>query len=346
MEKKPVLIGLLPGELKKLLPSYPPFRSAQICKWICSGAASFDEMSNLPLSLRRELSENYSLVSCTRASELRGPDGTVKLGIALEDGTVIEAVILSDGAGRKTACLSTQAGCQAGCVFCKTGKLGFRRNLSAAEIAGQFLYLRKKDPALSHIVLMGMGEPLLNMEELFKAVAFLTDKDGLNISKRRITVSTCGVVEGIRDLAEKGPDIRFALSPNTARQELRDRLMPLSRENPLPLLKDALRHYQKTRRRRITLEMVLLGGVNTGTVDAEAAADFIEDLDAVFNIIPWNPVEGLEFEGRPLQAPAPRETREYAACLENRGCKVTRRTEKGQSISGACGQLGTALNGY
>ena len=319
---------------------YPPFRSVQIYQWICRGVQTFEEMSNLPVSLRKELDEKFSLPCGTVNSELRDEDGTVKLGITLADNAAIEAVILKDGADRKTACLSTQAGCPMGCVFCKTGKLGFRRNLGAAEIAGQLLFLRKREPLISHIVIMGMGEPLLNLDGLRKAIAFITDPEGLNISKRRITVSTCGIERGILDLAERGPDIRLALSLTTARQELRERLMPVTRENPLLRVKESLRRYQKKWDRRLTLEMVLLGGINTGREDAGAAAEFARGLNTVINLIPWNPVEGMEFEGVPLRPPTSRETAEYASALESRGLKVTQRTGKGLGISGACGQLG------
>ena len=340
MIHKPVLAGRLVEELAELLKAYPPFRSRQIHKWICGGAGTFDEMSNLPLPLRKELAEKYSLLSGTVSSELQDTDGTVKLGITLEDGAVIEAVILSDGEGRKTACLSTQAGCAAACVFCKTGTLGFQRNLLAAEIAGQFLHLKRKDAAISHIVIMGMGEPLLNLGELRKALSFFMESGGLAISKRRITLSTCGIKKGILDFAERGPDIRLALSLTTARQELRERLMPISRENPLPQIKEALLKYQEKRERRITLELVLLGGINTGISDAQAAANFGAGLDAVINLIPWNPVGGLEFEGRPLRPPTPGETADFTAALKNCGLTVTRRFRKGAGISGACGQLG------
>jgi 23S rRNA (adenine2503-C2)-methyltransferase len=338
--RKPVLAGIPLGELKELLSPLPYFRSVQIYKWICSGAGSFDEMSNLPVSLRKELREKYTLISGGVVSETADTDGMVKLGIRLEDSAVIEGVILSDGKGRRTACLSTQAGCPANCVFCKTGSLGFRRNLSGPEIAGQFLRLRKKEAGISHVVIMGMGEPLLNLEELRKALAFVTDKDGLNLSKKRITLSTCGIVEGIRELTEEGPDIRLALSLTSAREELREKLIPLSRNNSLPRLKEALLQYQRKRKRRVTLEMVLLGGVNTGIPDAETALDFARGLDAVFNVIPWNPVPVPEFEGRALRAPSASETNDFIAALENRGAKVTRRMGKGQKISGACGQLG------
>ena len=350
METKPVLAGLLLGELTELLNIYPSFRARQIHKWICSNAGTFDEMSDLPVSLRKELVEKYTLFSGGVTSELRDPDGTVKLGISLEDGAIVEAVILRDREERKTACLSTQAGCPAGCVFCKTGALGFRRNLSAPEIAAQFLFLRKREPEISHIVIMGMGEPLLNLDELRKALAFIMESGGLNISKRRITISTSGIVKGVRDLTDNGPDLRLALSLVTAREELRGKLMPISRENPLPKVKEALLRYQEKRQRRITLEMVLLGGINTGIPDAEAAANFVRAggsharLDAVINLIPWNPVEGLEFEGRPLRQPTPKETADFAVALESRGLKVTRRIGKGLGISGACGQLGLVSN--
>jgi 23S rRNA (adenine2503-C2)-methyltransferase len=203
------------------------------------------------------------------------------------------------------------------------------------------LYLLKTEKEISHIVIMGMGEPLLNLSELRKAIDFFTDKKGLNISKRRITVSTCGIAKGILDLANNGPDIRIAISLTTAREELRQRLMPSSRENPLPVLQEALLEYQKKMKRRITLEMVLLRGLNTGVSDAKAAREFARGLDTVINLIPWNPVEGLEFEGLPLCAPTQKEIGDYAAALEKEGLKVTMRMKKGRGISGACGQLGS-----
>ncbi|MDR1862800.1 MAG: 23S rRNA (adenine(2503)-C(2))-methyltransferase RlmN [Treponema sp.] len=350
METKKSLAGYLPGELGELLnaeiarflkPPLPAFRIKQIFKWICSGVSSFAEMTDLPLALRKFLEENFTPLSGSPGEEFADSDGTVKLRIALEDGANIEAVILGDSEGRKTACLSTQAGCSMGCVFCKTGKLGFKRNLESAEISSQFLRLYKKDPAISHIVIMGMGEPLLNLEALRKSLDFITFKEGLNISRRRITLSTCGIIPGILDLAERGPDIRLALSLTSARQGLRERLMPAAKTYPLPALKESLRHYQKKMKRRITLEAVLLRGVNTGREDAEAAADFAEGLETVVNLIPWNAVEALTFEGKPLRSPRPKEVSDFASALEKRGLKVTRRLGKGRGISGACGQLGS-----
>jgi 23S rRNA (adenine2503-C2)-methyltransferase len=340
MEKKPSLAGLLPEGISAFLKGLPSYRADQIYQWICGGASSFDQMLNLPLSMRKDLAEQYRLYSGTTSAELDAPDGTVKLQITLEDENKIEAVILTDGGDRRTACLSTQAGCPAGCVFCKTGSLGFKRNLTAREIAEEFLFLRQKAPDISHIVIMGMGEPLLNLDELRKALVFICDEKGLNISKRRITLSTSGIAAGIHDLADKGPNIRLAVSLTTAREDLRELLMPVTRSNPLPALRESLVYYQKQTRNRVTLEAVLLGSVNTTAADADAMAEFAGGLDVIVNLIPWNPVEGLLFDGRPFRPPSAKETVSFAGMLEKRGLKVTRRYEKGREVSGACGQLG------
>jgi 23S rRNA (adenine2503-C2)-methyltransferase len=297
-------------------------------------------MTNLSLDLRRDLDSRFSLYGSRITARLADPDGTVKLQIALADGGRIEAVILYDGRGRRTACLSTQAGCPAGCVFCKTGALGFFRNLDSAEIVEQFFHIRSIYPAIANIVVMGMGEPLLNLRELRRALSVLSDGEGLGLSLRRITVSTSGIVAGIRDLADRGPPVRLALSLTTADPILREALMPLSRGNPLPALKEALIYYQRKQKRRITLEAVLLGGINTRREDAEALFRFAAGLDAVVNLIPWNPVEGMEFRGLPLREPAGGELEGFTERLTKGGLKVTRRFRKGLGISGACGQLG------
>ena len=341
---KSVLAGLSLEQLTTLLKAEfkdcPAFRSEQIFEWICKGVQSFDEMSNLPRKMRDELSDKFSLFSGDIVSELCDKDGTIKIGIKLEDSIVIEAVMLKDGKNRKTACLSTQAGCSLRCVFCKTGSLGFKRNLSALEITGQFFHLLSKEKGISHIVIMGMGEPLHNLGELRAAIDFFTDKKGLNISKKRITLSTSGIVNGILDLANNGPDVRFALSLTTARSELRERLMPITRTNSLQLIKKELLDYQKKKKRRITLEMVLLSGINTGSSEVIAVSEFAKGLNVVINLIPWNHVENLQFEGSPIKAPEPKEILLFKDALEKTGLKVTTRIEKGKSICGACGQLG------
>jgi len=187
---------------------------------------------------------------------------------------------------------------------------------------------------------MGMGEPLLNLAELRKAIAFFTDPTGMNFSKRRITVSTCGICDGLFDLANNGPYIRLALSLVTADEVLRQKLMPVAAANPLAKVKQALAAFQNNGGGRITLEIPLLGGVNTREKDAVAAARFAKGIDTVVNIIPWNPAAGLEFEGNPLREPEKKETENFVQLLERHGLKVTMRRRKGRSVMGACGQLG------
>jgi 23S rRNA (adenine2503-C2)-methyltransferase len=345
---KPVLSGYPPGELAALLAPLPAYRSRQIFTWISRGIPSFADMTDLPRELRADLDAKFSLYSSVVSARLQDGDGTEKLQITLHDGCRIEAVLLRDGRDRLTACLSTQAGCPMACVFCKTGALGFRRNLDSAEMVEQFLRLRD-NPAggenreIANIVIMGMGEPLLNLEELRRAIAVFTAPEGLGLSRRRITVSTSGIAGGIRDLADKGPHLRLALSLTTACAELRERLMPVTHANPLPDVKKALHYYQARENHRITVEMVLLGGINTRIRDADALRTFVTGLDAVVNLIPWNPVEGMCFEGKPLREPGSRELVTFMAELEKRGIKATRRYRKGRNIGGACGQLGDVM---
>ena len=341
----PPLSGMTRDELAGLIAPEPRFRAEQIFKWIASGVSSFDGMRNLPLSLRRDLAGRFVPRPGTSVTRHQGSDGTVKLAVRFDDGACIEAVLLADGpAGeaRYTACLSTQVGCPAGCVFCKTGDMGFVRNLDRAEIVEQLFQLGTAagPDAVSNIVVMGMGEPFLNRDQLRRALKLIGDNQGLNYSPRRITVSTCGISDGIVDLADGGPAVRLALSLTTADEGLRRRLMPITARYPLAEVKDALRYFQDRGGRRITLEAVLLGGVNTRVRDARDMADFARGLDATINLIPWNPVKGLEFEGRPLREPPPAEVEDFARRLKALGLNVTRRFRRGRGVMGACGQLG------
>jgi 23S rRNA (adenine2503-C2)-methyltransferase len=318
-------------------------------------------MSNLSLEMRRDFDARFRLRQTELVRRLEAGDGSCKYQIRLADGCAIEAVRLVDSSGRRTACLSTQAGCAMGCVFCKTGSLGFARNLSAAEIVEQFLHIKADCGSRANIVFMGMGEPLLNLENLRPAIAVLSGSGGgaalppklsiihypssiilhpSSFSQRRVTVSSCGIVKGIASLAEEGPAVRLAVSITAADEALRRRLMPVSAANPLAELKEALILYQGKRGKRITLEAVLLGGINTGNEDARAFKAFAEGLDVLVNLIPWNPVEGRSFEGKPLCAPSPAETARFAAALEKAGLKTVIRHSKGASLGGACGQLG------
>jgi 23S rRNA (adenine2503-C2)-methyltransferase len=337
----PALTGLTVPELQELLNPLPRFRASQIYKWIARGIDNIDQMSDIPLSLREDLKSRFLLFSSAVCSRFTDKNAS-KIVVALKDGIKTESVLLSDSKGRHTACLSTQAGCPAGCVFCKTGSLGFSRNLSCAEIIEQFLFLRRQEAQIKNIVIMGMGEPLLNLAELKKAIGIFTDKKGMNFSRRRITISTCGILEGLHDLAQNGPYTRLALSLTTADEGLRQKLMPVTAANPLAKVKDALACYQGKSGSRITLEVPLLGGINSRAKDAQLIADFAKGMETVINIIPWNPVEGLKFEGEPLREPEKKEVKNFVSALEKLGLKVTMRHRKGRKVSGACGQLGVA----
>jgi len=349
------LSGLPFDELEKTLQPLPRFRAAQIFKWISRGAGGFEEMSDLPQSLKMELAEKFILRPDVTQEKHCGDDDSIKLALQFSDGVWAEAVLLIDSSGRRTVCLSTQAGCPAGCVFCKTGT-SFSRNLSSAEIVEQFLLLNFSETShngttarriknnnartVSNIVVMGMGEPLLNLAELRRALAVITCKEGIGFSGRRVTVSTCGIARGIDDLAAHGPGVRLALSLTTADENLRRKLMPITAGQPLNKVKEALRGFQEQGGGRVTLEAVLLGGVNTRYEDAQSIANFAKGLDAVVNLIPWNPVKGLEFEGKALMPPSTAEVETFTRELKELGLNVTRRFRRGRGIMGACGQLG------
>jgi 23S rRNA (adenine2503-C2)-methyltransferase len=342
LSKEKILTALDEDELGELLVPLPSFRARQIFKWIYRDVASFDEMTDLPFSLREDLKQRFTLHGSVVKKTLSDRDGTIKLLVGFPDGACAEAVLLKDGRGRFTACLSVQAGCPVGCVFCKTGALGFLRNLEPCEITEQFLHLSREAPSpIGNIVIMGMGEPLLNLGPLRKALGLIAGGKGLSL--RRVTVSTSGIPRGILDMAENGPKTELAFSLTTAREDLRRRLMPGIREFSLSETKDALAVYQKKTGRRVTIETVLLGGINTGSEDAGALRNFARGLFAVVNVIPWNPVEGLYFEGKPLREPSSSELESFIRQLESGGLKVTRRYRKGRGVSGACGQLGAAV---
>ena len=345
---KQSLAGLSLKEIEAHLSPLPSFRAKQIFKWIARSAYGFEDMTDIPLTLQKQLQEDFTLYSGSVTACYEDGD-TKKIAITLHDGFKIEAVLLNDAANRLTACISTQAGCPAGCVFCKTGSLGFKRNLECGEIIEQFLHLgslidnnsrrEAEEHVIDNIVVMGMGEPLLNIANLRKAIQWFGDRNGLNFSWRRITVSTCGICEGLFEIARE-PFSRLALSLATGDEELRQKLMPITKSNPLEKARQALKTFQDNGGGRVTLEVPLLGGINTRGKDAKSVAEFAEGLTAVVNIIPWNPVAGFEFEGKPLLEPTKKETNDYVKMLESYGLKVTMRLHKGQKIMGACGQLG------
>lgn len=333
--EKTILTGLTPDEISSSLQLKPSFRAKQVYEWIYKGVESFDQMTNIDKGTRQFLEDNALLRSSKVSEVLKDPDGTIKLQITLSDGRAIETVLLTDRENRKTACVSCQAGCAMQCAFCQTGKLGLGRNLTAGEIVEEFLYMEKEAGKLDNIVFMGMGEPMQNLEAIRKAVRILTDPKGRALSARRITLSTCGLTKGIYDLADNGPAMRLAVSLTTADPELREKLMPVTRGNPLPELKKAIAYYSQKTGKRVTLEAALLAGQNTSRESAMRMVEFSRDIDVYVNLIPWNPVPGLGFE-----TPTPAECSAFVSILENNGINVNLRTRRGTKIGGACGQLG------
>ena len=334
--QKIALTGLFPEEICELLSLDAPFRGRQIFKWIYSGAEDFSEMTNLSKELRARLSEKAALRSCAVKNILRDDDGTVKLQIETSDALAVETVLLVDKEGRKTACVSCQAGCAMGCAFCKTGTLGLARNLSAAEIVEQFLFLEKEVGLLSNIVFMGMGEPTQNLGAIRKSIEILSSVEGRALSPKRITISTCGITRGIYEIADEGPKVRLALSLTSAEQNLRETLMPTAKANPLSELKAALAYYSEKTGFRATLEVPLLAGKNSDEKSAKKIAEFARALSANVNVIAWNEVEGL-----PFSSPSREECDAFLKTLRDSGANATLRRRRGSKIAGACGQLGS-----
>lgn len=330
------LTGLTPAGIAEICHLTEAYRGKQILKWIISGINSFSEMTNLPLSLRQELDDKFTVFSSSVIESVSDSDNTAKLLIRLSDGLLIESVLLTDEHDRKTACISSQAGCAMGCVFCRTGMMGLKRNLKSAEIIEQYLHLCREFGEISNIVYMGMGEPLANTDEVIKSLLFFTG-EGLSISPRRITVSTCGVAAGIKKITEKAPPVRLAVSLVSADTETRTRLMPVTKTNSLKELKSALVGYQGSGGKRITLECALIKGINDSAADAARIADWSRDLSVIVNVIPWNPASEID-----LEEPEERMIAEFCNELEKRKIPYTRRYKRGRGLNAACGQLATS----
>lgn len=339
--EKIILTDLLPQEITEKLELKQSFRGKQIFKWIGSGVTDFSEMTNLSIDLRNSLQDKAILRKSKIEKVLKDPDGTIKLQISLFDNNYVETVLLTDKEGRKTACVSCQAGCAMKCAFCMTGTLGLSRNLYAYEIIEQFLFLESIAGTLDNIVFMGMGEPMQNLDSIRKAIEILCHKDGRGLSSKRITLSTCGIVKGIYNLADNGPHIRLAVSLTTANENLRKELMPIanSEANSLNELRKAISYYAEKSGKRVTLEAALLHDKNTDDDSAQNLIKFAKGIDVNVNLIPWNPVSTL-----PFKEPSNEEVRHFVHLIENSGINVTLRTRRGRKIGGACGQLGKTTN--
>jgi 23S rRNA (adenine2503-C2)-methyltransferase len=310
------------------------WRAKQIASWVYRKAAvDLGAMHDLPAALRAELSERYVVQPLETLKHVTSKDGTEKLLVHSGDGQAFECVVFPTDE-RTSCCISSQVGCPMGCAFCATGKGGFDRNLNAGEIVGQYLALRRLVPSrISHVVFMGMGEPLLNLPNVVKAIRLLGNEVGLSL--RHITVSTVGVVPQIYKLAEEALPIHLALSLHSPFDEIRGRMMPVNRRWPVAEVIQAVKEYVKATHRKITIEYLLIGGVTDTMEQADELARLVRGLQSVVNLIPFNYVETEQGFKRPTRESLHR----FRMELEARGVNVTQRVERGHDIAAACGQL-------
>ena len=312
------------------------FRAGQIYEWLhVHHVSSFQEMTNLPKALRTELDARYRIAALSTLQVLTSRiDGTQKFLFALEDGNVIESVLMPYSYGL-SACISSQVGCRMGCRFCASTIGGKVRNLSAGEMIRQVLEMSSHaSERISHVVIMGSGEPLDNYENLVRFLRTMGDPKGECLSLRDITVSTCGIVPNIRRLAGEGLPVTLALSLHAPSQEKRMKLMPIAKKYPLDEVMDAVKEYYAATKRRITFEYSCVEGENTSPADAEQLADLLRGMNCHINLIPVNPVKE-----RSYARPDRRKIEAFRGMLEKRGISVTIRREMGRDINGACGQL-------
>ena len=329
----------------------PPFRADQIAGWVYrSSISSFEEMTNVPKTLRSALAGRFRFLALEQEAALLSTDGeTRKLALQLPDGEIVESVLMrypqrTDGTGseRATVCVSTQVGCPVKCAFCATGLMGFSRNLSSGEILDQALHFlrwtRDHPPIVRNVVFMGMGEPLLNYENFIQAVRLLVE--GVGIPWTRMTVSTAGIVPRIHDLGQEAVRPKLAISLTAANDELRSRLMPINRKWNLEKLMAAARKFPLRNREKLTFEYVLLRGVNDTRDHALETAELIRGIGAKVNLIALNPGPGVEFE-----TPDENVVREFQQVLISSGIPAFVRKPRGRDIYAACGQLKRTVEG-
>jgi len=347
MDQRPGLSGVEPSALEAWLAARgePGYRSRQIADAVWRGdSTSLDDVRTLPTGLRAALDEAFRF-DTVDDTDVRATDGglTEKALHRLPDGSLVESVLMrfpggTDRRERHTLCISSQAGCAVGCPFCATGELGFKRDLAAAEILDQVRHaarrLSENRRRLTNIVFMGMGEPLLNLDAVLAAVEALADPRRFGLGARHITVSTSGVVPGIRRLSAMGPQFTLAVSLHAARDSLRDVLVPLNRRWPVAEVVAAARDHARATGRRITYEVTMIEGINDTELDARAMADLLRGDLAHVNLIPMNPVAHT-----PWQASAVDVIERFAATLREAGISTTIRRNRGQEIGAACGQL-------
>ncbi|MCC6503542.1 MAG: 23S rRNA (adenine(2503)-C(2))-methyltransferase RlmN [Deltaproteobacteria bacterium] len=313
-----------------------PYRAEQIFKWVFfRRAASIDQMTDISKAFRERLKEEYEIGANKVLEVKRSVDGTRKFLSELEDSSRIESVLIAEG-DRLTLCVSSQAGCAMGCKFCMTGVTGFTRNLTLSELTGQVFSafeLLEGEERITNIVLMGMGEPLANYDNVLKFIGVLTSNMGFNFSHNKVTLSTAGLVPAIKRFGLEG-NVNLAVSLNATTDEVRDKLMPINRKYPLDELMAALRRYPLKSRKYITIEYVLISGVNDTDDDARRLASLLRSVPCKVNLIPFN-----AFPGSAFKSPAPERVERFHYIIKQSGYTVIVRLSKGAEIQAACGQL-------
>lgn len=341
----PALTGMSRDALAEWLQGTgePAFRTGQILEWVWKKqAASFDAMTNLPAALRTMLAQSFRLSALEHSHTQGSADTTRKFLFRLHDGRYIESVLIpanpalyGEASDRRTLCVSSQVGCAYACKFCASGLAGFTRHLDPAEIAGQVLAAQQlSGERVDNLVFMGMGEPLANLDNLLAAIALITSPDGLHLGARHLTISTSGLVPQIRRLAEHPQQLRLAISLHGATDEVRSQIMPVNKKWPVAELFDALDYWNSRKNQKLTLEFILIQGVNDALDQAAILARHARRLRAKVNLIPYNTVEGLDWK-----RPAISHCRAFQDVLRQAGVAATLRLEKGHDIDAACGQL-------
>ena len=314
------------------LAAEPAYRASQVWAWAARGASGYDEMTDLPGPLRAALAERIPFSTLEVEHEARSSDGTVKVLFRTADGHPIEAVLMRFRDGRRSVCVSSQSGCPLTCTFCATGQMRFRRNLTASEILDQALHFRRLEP-IDHCVFMGMGEPMLNVDEVIAAARRLPD---IGVTHRRTTVSTVGWLPGLRRFVDEVEvPVRLALSLHAAEPALRSKLMPVNDRYPLADIVGECRRYFELRRRKVFVEYVMLAGVNDRVEQARALAELLDPQVFKVNLIPYNPTG--TFAGS-----SPKAIAAFEAELKRGGIPTTVRLTRGRDIAAACGQLAAA----
>lgn len=317
----------------------PAFRARQVHEWIWKKSArSFDAMTNLSKDFRQQLNEHFAFYPVTEHIVQKSNDGTVKVGMQLHDKRLVEGVMIPDEE-RNTACVSSQVGCSLSCTFCATGFLKRERNLAAAEIYDQVVLLNQhalehSGRPLTNIVYMGMGEPLLNYDNVMQSIRMITSPEGLNMAQKRITVSTSGIARGIKRLTDEGMKFNLALSLHAATNEKRDKIMDINTSNPLEEVIEALNYFYAHTGNKVTFEYILFDRFNDSMEDAEHLIALYHQVPAFINIIEYNNVEGVTLKkGKSDRRDA------FVQYLRNRGVNVKVRRSRGKDIDAACGQL-------